>query len=170
MTRLDDETLKEVGRFAIEFNDLDLVISGIAEWILECAEFETSEQLTPKTLELGRKLERIRTVSRSLADKYALGELHGVLTKQIDSANCIIGARNTVFHGSLIIKAGQPPTIQAKQQMELTPNRLSELVRQIDDTLHALATAYFAFMDAVYKAREAAVRPKKPPPRLSNSI
>ena len=45
MLELDDETLKEVGRLVIEFNDLDERITALAAAIFECAEWGTAEYL-----------------------------------------------------------------------------------------------------------------------------
>jgi len=62
---LDDETLREVGRFAIEFSTLNDVITSVAGASLECAEWEIAQYLTDH-LTIGRKLERIATVCATL--------------------------------------------------------------------------------------------------------
>jgi len=157
MSLLDDETLKEIGRFATEFTTLDEVITYVAEEILECAERKTAEQITANAGTLGRKLELFKTVSKQLAATYALTESqpYRLLSTQIRAAKPLVGHRNTVLHGSLTIKRGQPPIIQAKKEtMELTQQRLSELRGQIDLSIEKLSSAYFDFMDAVHEARD----------------
>lgn len=160
MSILDDETLKGVGRFAIEFNTLDELISALATVVLECAELDTAQHLTAN-FTVRRKLELIEVVCKILASTYALTQPHGALSKQISSAKRLIDNRNTVVHGSLTIKRRERPIVQSKEQrVELSPDKLSEMVREIDRVTDGLATAYYDFMDAVYKAREAASEDK----------
>ena len=156
MSILDDETLTGVGRFAIEFNTLDELISALATVVLECAELDTAQHLTADYT-VGRKLELIRTVCKILASRYAIAQPHVALLTQIHCAKRLIDNRNTVVHGSLIIKRGARPIVQSKEQrVELSPDKLSELARQIDLATDGLTTAYYGFMDAVYRARQAA--------------
>jgi hypothetical protein len=156
MSMLDDETLKEFGRFAVEFSTLDELITNFAAAILECVEWEIAEHLTAK-LSLGSKLDLIGAVSKTLAKKYALTQPYDVLSRQIISAKRLIGDRNTVVHGSLTIKRGERPIVQARgRRVEMTSDKLSELVRQIDRATDGLPTAYFDFMDAVCNARATA--------------
>jgi len=156
MSILDDETLKGVGRFAIEFNTLDELISALAAVVLECAELDTAQHLTAD-YSVGRKLDLIRTVCKILASRYAIAQQHEALSMQINCAKQLIGSRNTIVHGSLIIKRGARPIVQSKgEPVELSPDRLSELARQVDLATDGLTTAYYDFMDAVYRARQAA--------------
>ena len=68
----------------------------------------------------------------------------------------LVEHRNTVLHGSVVIKHGVHPTVKArKDKIELTPNELSKLIGRIDSAIERLPPAYFDFMDAVYKARAA---------------
>jgi hypothetical protein len=59
---LDDETLKQVGRFAMEFNTLDELIRAMATIVLECEEWDVAEHLTEDHT-VGRNLARVRKVS-----------------------------------------------------------------------------------------------------------
>jgi hypothetical protein len=129
MSTLDDETLKGVGRFAVEFGTLDETISHFAADILECTEWGIAEHLTTN-LTIGRKLELIRDVARKLATKYAFDLPHAALSAQIVSMKTLIDHRNTVLHGSVTIKRGQNPIVEAKTSLELTPNKLSDLIGQ----------------------------------------
>jgi len=79
MSMLDDETLREVGRFAIEFVTLDELITNLAASILECTEWDTAERLTAN-LTLGRKLDLIGEVSKQLATTYGLIQPYDALS------------------------------------------------------------------------------------------
>lgn len=152
---LDNETLKDVGRFAIEFSTLDELITNLAASILECAEWDTAERLTAN-FTLGRKLDLIGEVSKQLATTYALTQPYDTLLTQVGFAKRLVVDRNAVLHGSLTIRRGEHPTVQAKKdKVELTPSKLSELVGRIDSAIDGLPPAYFGFMDAVCKARAA---------------
>jgi len=152
---LDDETLKEVGRFATEFSTLDELITNLAASILECTEWETAERLTAN-FTLGRKLDLIGEVSKLLATTYQLTQPYDVLSTQVSSVKQLVEDRNTVLHGLLTVKRGEHPIVQAKKnKVELTPNKLSELARRIDAAIDGIPPAYFDFMDAVYKVRRA---------------
>jgi hypothetical protein len=154
---LDDETLKEVGLFAIEFSTLDKLIATLATAILECTEWNIAQYLTERLTD-GRKLEQIEAVSKKLANAHGLldADVHKVLLEQIGLAKGIVDERNTVIHGEVTIDQGNRPVIQLKKQaVEVSPRALSELVEKIDRVAYGLITAYVDFMDAVYKARTA---------------
>ena len=85
-----------------------------------------------------------------------LTQPYDVLSTQVSSVKRLVEDRNTVLHGSLTIRRGKLPIVQAKKnKVELTPNKLSELVRRIDSAIDGLPPAYLDFMDAVYRARGA---------------
>jgi hypothetical protein len=153
---MDDETLREVGRFAIEFSTLGGLITTLAMAILECAESNIAQHLTERLTD-GRKLEQIESVSKILATAHGLmdSNAHQALLVQIGIAKGIINERNTVIHGE-VTKQRNGPIIQLKKQtVELNPRALSALVTKIDHVAYGLITAYVDFMDAVYKARTA---------------
>jgi hypothetical protein len=62
---LDDETLKEVGRFAIEVNEFDEVITTLAEDVIQCAESRVAHLLMDPSAHFSRRLDRsISSVAR----------------------------------------------------------------------------------------------------------
>jgi hypothetical protein len=156
MPMLNDETLKEVGRFAVEFSTLDELITTLATAILECAEPNTAQYLTKQLLP-GRKLEQIKEVSNILAEAHRLkgADVHIVMLKQIELANGIVNERNAVIHGKVRMQGNRPIIEGKKQAVELSPGALSGLVKKIDRVAYDLISAYVEFMDAVYKARNA---------------
>ena len=156
---LDDETLREVGRLVIEFNTLEELITALAAAIFECTEWATAEYLRKR--DTSQKLGQIRDVCNILAEAY---ELQGKppftsLLSQIKEKGTILKLlkkRNAVIHGEVTIKRGERPCIQSKQStVELSPEALSVLVQEADRATADLLAAYYNFMDAVGKAREA---------------
>ena len=117
MPILDDETLREVGRYAIEFNTLDELITALAVAILECTEWDIGQHLTER-LTVGHKLDRIKEVCTILAKAHGLLDtnLHKALIEQLGLAKGIIAERNTVIHGELTIKHGKRTIIRLKKQ------------------------------------------------------
>ena len=157
MSILDDETLKEVGRYVIEFTTLDELITALAAAVLECAEWDIGKHLTGH-LTVGRKLDGIQKVCHILAKAHGLLDtrLLKTLLGKIALAREIIDKRNAVIHGELTIKHGKRPTVRSKTAtVELGPNDLSVLVQQINRATDGLVAAYYDFMDAVYQARAA---------------
>jgi len=162
MLLFDDETLKEVGRFAVQFSVLDDLISALAALVLECGEFETAQSLTAG-LTTGRKLELMSDVCKSLAKRYPLMQ-HKELLKQLGEAKKLVDDRNTVIHGSLTIDRHECLVAQSRKgTVALTPDKLSAMVRRIERTTHGLATEYLEFMDAIHRAREAASKKRTAP-------
>lgn len=153
MSLLDPETLKQVGNFAIEFNTLNDLITTLAAISLECAKFDIAEYLI-SDFTAGRKLELIEKVAKMMAGKYGLVQPYTTLKTHLLSARHLVENRNTIIHGDLTVRIGEQPIIQSKkQQVTLTPQKLAELVQQIDETLYALMTAHNEFMIAVCHAR-----------------
>lgn len=159
---LDDETLKEVGRFAIEIRTLDEVITSVAGASLECAEWDIALFLNER-LTNGSKLDRIANVCAKLAKAYGLVDatFYKALVDQIGFVRKIIQERNVVIHGEVIVKRGERPTVRSKNQpvVDLSPSALSLWVQEIDRASLGLITAHTDFMDAVYKARAAQKTP-----------
>lgn len=157
MPVLDDETLKEVGRFAIDVNSLDEVIATVAGASLECAEWDIALLLN-EPLSNSRKLDRIKEVCTRLANAYGLVDttFYKALVEQIGRVREVIHERNAVIHGDLTVKNGERPIIRLKKQtVELSPKALSVLVEKIERVSIGLITSHTDFMDAVYKARAA---------------
>jgi hypothetical protein len=157
MSLLDDETLKEVGRFFLEFNAFDELVTALATVALECAEWETAQHLTER-LTAGQKLQRIDSVRATLAKLHELAGTNSYreLSEQLNLARGINAERNTVIHGELAIIWSKRPKVQLREQtVELTPGSLSALVQRIRVTTDGLLSAYNDFMYAVGEAREA---------------
>jgi hypothetical protein len=157
---LDDETLKEVGRYVVEFNTLEELITALAAAIFECSEWGTAEYLRKR--DTRQKLDQIQEVCKILAGAHGLQEspLRRALSDQITEAKTILSERNTVIHGELTIKHGERPIVQLRKAQNspvvvLSPGALSVLVQKISRTTDGLLTAYYDFMDAVDKARDA---------------
>ncbi|MGA2880865.1 MAG: hypothetical protein ABSG13_18095 [Bryobacteraceae bacterium] len=162
MSMLDDDTLREVGRFAIEFNTLEEVITMMAGAILECTEWSVAQSLTERLTD-GPKLDRVKQMCGLLAKAHGLEKTspHKALLRQIGIAKGVVSERNAVIHGELTVKRGKPPTVQLrKQAVELSPRALSALVRKIDGVAGGLATAYLDFMIAVEESRDATTKKK----------
>ncbi len=156
---LSNETLMQVGRFAIEFNTLDELIRILAAVVLECEEWDVAQHLAEGDT-ARRNVARVRKISDILAKKYGLAdaELHKALLEQLSFAEEVITQRNAVIHGELTVKRGKQPIVQLKKQtpVEMSPAALSELVRKTDSVTNKLLDTHTAFMHAVYEARDAA--------------
>lgn len=159
MSILDDETLKEIGRFAIEFGNLDEMINTLACAILGCTEWDIAQHLTER-LTNGPKLQRIAKVSGILAKAHGLEDtdFYKALLEQIRHAERIVTERNTIIHGEVSVERGKPPIVQLKKKpdVELTPRALSTLVQKINGVTEGLSTAYTDFMIAIEEAQAAA--------------
>src|SRR5579859_5307667 len=104
MSILDDETLKEVGRYVIEFTTLDELITELAAAVLECAEWDIAKHLTGH-LNVSRKLDGIKKACDILAKAHGLLDtsLHKALLERIVLAKEIVNERNAIIHGELTI-------------------------------------------------------------------
>jgi hypothetical protein len=164
MSRIDDGTLREVGRFAIECSTFDALITQLAADIIECTESSIAKHLTEQ-LTLGRKLERIKKVCTMLATAHGLLDTnsHKTLLDKIGLAETVANHRNTVIHGEVTNKRGKAPTIQLKKQsVELSPSALSVEIDKIDRASDVLVTAYIDFMSEIRQARDAAAKIQGP--------
>lgn len=150
---LNDEVLREIGRFAMEFSTLEELVAALAASILEFDNWQDAERHT-QDLSTRRRLELLGERSQQLANKYALAEQYVALSTQVGNVKQLNNDRNTVLHGSVTIKRGKHPIVQARKgKIKLTSQQLSKLVRRIDPAFHGLLSEYYAFMDAVYTAR-----------------
>lgn len=155
MPKLDDEALKEVGRFAIRFRYLDEMITEVATRILGCTEQGIAQHLTGHLTE-GRKLDWIETICKILATAHGLLDtsVHNTFLEKIKLAKDIVERRNAVIH-SEVKKKGGKATVQSKKDIvvELTPEALSVETDKIEPAADALVDAYTEFMHGVKKAR-----------------
>jgi hypothetical protein len=152
---MKDETLKQLGRFALDCNFLDEFISHLATDVLGCAEWDVAQLLT-REWTTGRKLEQLRDVSKKLAEIYVgTTPLYETLSAQIGITRELVNQRNAVIHGTRKFSLDKEPIAQLRTHtVTLNPAALSNLVQKIDDVYDKLGTAYLDFMNAVHVARE----------------
>jgi hypothetical protein len=158
MSQLDDATLMELGRFAIQASGFDELITTLAADVLECAEWRVALERTSR-MTAGPKLDQLKTICSVLAELYGVDlQLHEAVEAQIAAARKIIEDRNTVIHGKLSFQPGKRPVFQLnkKPTVEMSQVALSEFVKRMSQCEEELWRAYLAFNDAVHKKRKVA--------------